>query len=122
MSKYFIIDQWKKLDTYTAEAPDGSKVWFDIRELVGFEQPDGYYISLGAVIFNKAGKSSFSSNTSSTDNKIMHVYIGKKLCWEKDGYDTGEEISGDNRRILLDNIKNGLNLLGFAVEYISKHK
>jgi len=120
MNKYSAPDKWVKINKYTVEASDGSKAWFDPREIVGLKQPNGCYISLGAEIDNHITQPNNNKNNPSLNNIIMHVYLEKNLYWEIDGYVTKMEVPKDSRPEILKSISNAMKELGFIVEYIEE--
>jgi hypothetical protein len=117
MNKLSVIDKWNKIDNYTAKSSNDSKVWFDTRELVGYERPDKLYVSLGASISNNLIKSSANNKVSLKRNKTLIVFVSNELHWEQNGYSSGMRIEGEEKFILLKNIKNGMKSLGFIVYY-----
>jgi hypothetical protein len=106
--------QWNRIDKFTVEASDGSKVWIDVRGLVGFERTNGDYVSLGAE-FSHDSK---SDRTFPISRKNIHVYVNQVLSWERDGSDTGKKISKDVRQKFLESIKEAMNSLGYSIRYI----
>lgn len=117
MKKDVISNKWKKIDKLTAIETDGTKVWIDIRGLIGLEKPNGYNISLGASFANGSEPHDRKFRPP-TNNEIIHVYDEKVLFWSKNGYSTGKRIPQNIKQVLLDNIKLGMKSLGYNIKYI----
>ncbi len=117
MNECSISKKWKKTGKLTALACDGTKVWIDVRGIVGLERPNGTYISLGASFADGSELHNSKFELQQT-NKIIHIYDEKILYWAKDGYITGGKISPGIKKVLLEAIKLAMKSLGYSVKYI----
>jgi hypothetical protein len=118
MKKYIVPAKWKKIDKFTVVAPDGSKVWLDVRGLVVLKQPSGFSLPLGASFVDEEDDLRSIKSKSPLTNKIIQVYVGKVFSWKKEGYDTNETITRFVLKSLLKSIKSAVETLGYSVEYV----
>lgn len=118
MKKYTIPKHWRKIDGLTVKAPDDSKVWLDIRGLVGLELPSGKYVSLGAYFADNSEEELHDGKFGPPPfDKQINISVEDTLIWWKDGHNTGEIVSKATHRQILDSIKNAMKTLGYTIEY-----
>jgi hypothetical protein len=104
--KYVPAEQWKKKDSFTAVALDGSKVWIDIRGFLGYERPDSYYVTFGINIHNLNNK----------EVKSITLYRNQSLELRENGYSTGYILENDLMEKFYKSIVNAIKELGYRVE------
>jgi hypothetical protein len=107
--KYLPANQWKKKDSYTVIAHDGSKVWIDMRGLIGYERPDAYYITFGIDIHNLDNSKQVDSIT---------LYRNQSLELEEDGSLTGYILENELIEKFYKSIINAIKELGYKVELV----
>lgn len=94
---YYPSMSWKKLDSLSAKADDGSFVSLDARGVVVYRRPDSYYLSFGVEL----------------ENGSLVLYVEKEFSLMDDGHVTNNRIPISKSGLYIDSIIAALKTIGY---------